>query len=449
MSGEAENMKALEQVAKSAMEGARRRGAEGVRARVVASRSVKLVYRDGSPERVEESSRRRLVLHLYLDGRYTACETNYLEPDGVERFLDTSVALARAVEVDPHRSLPEPALYEGRSERDLELFDPDMLSVAQEDRHRHAAALDASLRQAAGVDEDGLISVETRYQDSDESLYQVHSDGFEGAHRETQRWSYVNATLRDRGDRRPSGWALAGSRKRRGLAPPDEVANRAIESARAQLGAEPFETAQLPMVLENRAVRRLLSHLLAALDGRRLQQRSSFLEDKRGEQVGSEHLDIMDDPFVPGGFGSQHFDAEGITSRRFPLFAKGVFENPYLGTYYARKMGEDPTTSSGSNVVITAGEASLDELVSGIERGVLVRGFLGGNSNPTTGDFSLGIHGTLIESGKLTRGVSEMNIAGNHLDLWKRLSAVGNDVYHHSSVRSPSILFDRVQFAGR
>jgi PmbA protein len=44
--------------------------------------------------------------------------------------------------------------------------------------------------------------------------------------------------------------------------------------------------------------------------------------------------------------------------------------------------------------------------------------------------------------------VAEMNISGNHLELWKRLVAVGNDPYVYSSLRTPTLVFDDVQFAG-
>jgi PmbA protein len=79
---------------------------------------------------------------------------------------------------------------------------------------------------------------------------------------------------------------------------------------------------------------------------------------------------------------------------------------------------------------------------------VLVTGFLGGNSNGTTGDFSLGVQGFRIRRGSLAEPVAEMNVAGNHLELWKRLAAVGSDPYPHSAGRTPTLVFDGVQFAG-
>ena len=75
-------------------------------------------------------------------------------------------------------------------------------------------------------------------------------------------------------------------------------------------------------------------------------------------------------------------------------------------------------------------------------------GFLGGNSNATTGDFSVGIKGFLVENGKLVHPVSEMNLAGNHLTFWKQLAEIGGDPWANSSDRAPSLRFDGVQCSG-
>jgi hypothetical protein len=72
----------------------------------------------------------------------------------------------------------------------------------------------------------------------------------------------------------------------------------------------------------------------------------------------------------------------------------------------------------------------------------------GGNSNPTTGDFSMGISGMLIENGKMTRPVFEMNISGNLKTLWSSLAEVGNDPYVFGSWRVPTLRFKDVQFSG-
>ena len=81
-------------------------------------------------------------------------------------------------------------------------------------------------------------------------------------------------------------------------------------------------------------------------------------------------------------------------------------------------------------------------------RGIYITGFIGGNSNSTTGDFSLGIIGTLFENGELVQPVVEMNIADNHLQFWNKLAEVGNDPYKYSSWRMPSLVFTDVLVSG-
>ena len=91
---------------------------------------------------------------------------------------------------------------------------------------------------------------------------------------------------------------------------------------------------------------------------------------------------------------------------------------------------------------------SLEELTRGLKKGILVRGFIGGNSNSTTGDFSYGIVGVLFENGKMVQPVNEMNISGNAKEFWNRLVAVGNDPFQYSWLRTPSMLFEDVNFSG-
>ena len=187
---------------------------------------------------------------------------------------------------------------------------------------------------------------------------------------------------------------------------------------------------------------------MRATSGRALQQKQSFLEGQEGQTLGSDLLTLTDDPFVVGGFGSRLFDGEGIAARVMPIFEQGVFKNFYIDTYYGKKLGRAPTTGGQSNLVMPAGDKSLEQLIGEQERAILVRGFIGGNANSTTGDFSLGVFGTLIEKGQRTQAVAEMNIAGNLKEVWKRLVAVGSDPWPYGSTRVPSLVLDGIQFSG-
>jgi PmbA protein len=164
--------------------------------------------------------------------------------------------------------------------------------------------------------------------------------------------------------------------------------------------------------------------------------------------VGSALLDLSDDPLVPRGLGSRLYDGEGLAARRFPVFEGGVLRNCFVDTYYGRKLGMAPTTARTSNLAWRLGPRSQEELLRDMGEGILVTGFLGGNSNGTTGDFSLGVRGLRIRAGRVAEPVGEMNVSGNHLELWRRLAAIGNDPYPYSAMRTPTLVFDAVQFAG-
>jgi len=107
-----------------------------------------------------------------------------------------------------------------------------------------------------------------------------------------------------------------------------------------------------------------------------------------------------------------------------------------------------PTTRGASNLAWGTGTRDRDALVAAAGEGLLVTGFIGGNSNSTTGDFSLGFNGNRISGGAVGEPISEMNVSGNHLELWKRLVAVGNDPYRYSPLRSPTLVLEGVSVAG-
>jgi PmbA protein len=120
----------------------------------------------------------------------------------------------------------------------------------------------------------------------------------------------------------------------------------------------------------------------------------------------------------------------------------------YVDWYYSRKLGWEPTTGGPSNLIIPPGKRSVREIMKDIGRGVFITGFIGGNSNATTGDASLGIVGQLFEKGEPIQAVAEMNIAYNHLKLWHQLSEVGNDPWIYSSRLTPSLVFTDVVVSG-
>lgn len=437
----------LLEIAKAGLAAAKKAGANDASATASRARDVTTKWRDGRLESVADAVSRTLSVGLYVDGRYGSISTSDLRPEAVERFLADGVALVRALAKDPHRKLPDPALYAGRSTADLGVFDPKLLELGADARLARAKAVEAGARAVSGAAR--ILSVTATVSDSSNELARVSSNGFEGTFRHGWVSEEAEVAVKDDDGRRPSDWADATVRKLADLPEPGSIGRQAAERALARLGAKKLASGTKTVLVEARAARSLLRHLTGSpLGGYALQQRESFLEGKVGQKIASDVLTISDEPLLAGGLGSRPFDGEGMATKARVVVEKGTLRTFFLDTYYASKLGLAPTTGGPMNLVVTPGAKGLEALVKEVQDGLLVTSFLGGNSNSTTGAFSLGVSGFRLVKGKREEAVAEINVAGKHLELWKRLTAVGSDPYPYSSTRCPSLLFDAVSVAG-
>lgn len=434
------------EVAKQAIKTAQSKGAQEVAASANLSREVEVSWRDGKLEKISEATTRGLNLQLYVDGRYSSVSTSDLRPEAVAEFIGNAIALTRTLAKDPFRTLPDPALYKGQPTADLQIEDPKHEAVTAVDRRRLASELEAAARSAKGAG--SILSVTSAVSDTSSEGFRVHSNGFEGTRRATQFNIDVTVTVKDGDGRRPEEYAYANTRFFKDLPDAASIGRLATERAVGRMGAKKIPTAVMPVIIDRRTSARLLGFLTRALSASSLQQKRSFLEGKLDQALGSARLDFEDDPLLPKGLGSRHFDTEGIAAKRTPIFKGGALKSYLVDTYYGKKLKMAPTTMALSNLSWKLGDKSKEQLIAEIKDGVLVTGFLGGNSNDTTGDFSLGVQGYAIRGGKLAEPIAEMNMSGTHLEVWKHLVAVGNDPFPYSSTRTPSLVFDAVQLAG-
>ncbi|MFO0678868.1 MAG: TldD/PmbA family protein [Polyangiaceae bacterium] len=433
-------------VARRAVELARKAGAQEVAALATKSREVEVTVRDGRIEKLSEATSRDVSFDLYVDGRFSTARTSDLRSEALEAFVREAVALARTLTVDPHRHLPDPKYYEGRSDVDLEIRDPAHPARTTEERKRTAAALEAAARDVPGRDH--IVSVLAYVGDGSNESARVASNGFEGVRRSTHHVIGADVSVKDQDGRRPEDGAFAMTRFAGDLPDVATLGKDASSRALGRLGSKKGPSERMAMVIDARAAERFLSMLMGPLSSVSIQQKRSFLEGKLGTAIASPKLTLVDDPFVRRGLASRHYDDEGMTARKFPIVEAGVLKNFLVSNYYGRKLGMAPTTQRVSNVVWTLGSKDRAGLLADVKEAILVTSFLGGNSNGTTGDYSLGVQGYRVRKGRIEEPVGEMNISGNHTDTWKALAAVGNDPYPWSSMRSPSLLFEGIQFAG-
>jgi PmbA protein len=432
--------------AREAMALAQKKGAQQAAATVIRSRGVEVRWRDGKREAINESTTRAVNLDLFVDGRFATASTSDFRPDALATFVDDALAMARVLTADEHRALPDPSLYAGQEKMDLGLEDPKQAQLTPEQRLAFAREAEEAARS---MDKGGLfLSVSTAFSDDLTEVVRVASNGFEGSRRQTMFSVSTEVSVKDADGRRPEDWAYGSRRRLADLDKAAAVGQDAARRALGRLGSKKADSGVLAMVVEARSAGRLAGMMMAPLSGAAIQQKRSFLDGKIGKKIGSDLFAVTDDPTIPGAARSRAFDEEGIARHKMPIVEKGILRTFYLDTYYARKLGVAPTTGSATNLSWVSGAKGRDELIAGIKDGILVTGFLGGNSNNATGDYSLGVVGNRIRAGKVAEPVSEMNIAGNQLELWNRLVAVGNDPFESSSTRTPTLVFDAIQFAG-
>ncbi len=428
--------------AAAAVEIARTAGAQHAFARANRSRSVSCQVRNGKLEKMQENTSRGLGIELYVDGRYSSHSTNDLASDSLRSFVADAVALTRMLEPDRFRTLPDPSRY-GGTRPELDLVDPALGGVSREHRIELCTRLSARI---AG--QDAVLSASSRVWDGHGDTAAASSNGFQGGYAATSVGMQVEATVKESDGTRHEGGHSMRAHHRTQLMDPDALADEALRRARLRLGTRKGPTLTTTMVVDRLAAGSLIRRLLGPTRGGAIQQKRSMWIGRLGKRAVSRKLTITSDPTLPRGLGSHPFDGEGATSFAMPVLTKGRLQNYFLDTYNAHKLDMPPTTGGWSNLVIEPGRRDLDAIVKGTRKGVYVTQWLGGNADSTSGDFSLGLRGHLIENGSIGAPVGEMNLTGNLLTLFSRVREVGGDPWEFSSIRAPTLVFDRAEFSG-
>lgn len=438
------NEKQKLELAKWVISQAKKEGASDAAVSLSSNRGVQVEHREGKVEKLQESTQRKLSLSVFAKGRYSSHGTNDIRKESLGSFVKNAVAMTGYLTEDKHRLLPDPKYYEGVYDGDLGLLDSEYDSFESSDR----ILIVREIESVAHGGDPRVISATAGLHDTSYEKVRVHSNGFEGVQRGTMFQAGAEVTVRDGDKGRPEGWYYAGARQFKHLPDPATLANRARDRAFDKIGQGKIQSGSYEAVLENTVDARLIGSMFTAMQAQALQQKSSFLDGKLGKAIASEALTWTDDPFVKGGLGSRTFDGEGIAAKKRVIVEKGVLRSYYVDNYYGRKLEWEPTTGSYSNIVISPGTVGLEELVARMKKGILVTGFIGGNCNSTTGDFSFGIIGWQVVDGKRVRPLNEMNISGNMTDFWGKLKTVGNDPNPYSKWLTPSMHFTDVSFSG-
>jgi predicted Zn-dependent protease len=210
-----------------------------------------------------------------------------------------------------------------------------------------------------------------------------------------------------------SGWASKSFNELR-LLEPAKLASTAIEKAARSRSPAAIEPGKYTVVLEPSALADLLAFFIFSANARPADEGRSVFSKKGGgnrigEQVLGENVNIYSDP-LHALAPSLAFDGEGLPVKRDVWIEKGVLENLSYSRFWAQKMAKEPTAGP-LNIIMEGGKATIDDLIAGTERGVLVTRFwyirpLDPQTLLLTGLTRDGLF--LIEKGKVTRAVKNM-----------------------------------------
>lgn len=432
-------------IAQWAMEIALKNGCSSSRVSLTVANNNSFEYRNTQLDKLHQSSENKLYIELYVDGKYGTLSTNRLEKPELEPFIKDGIASTRFLAPDLCRQLPDMTrYYTSNSGDDLDLFDSTFFDYTVD---RKLAVAKATVDEIYGTD-DRIVSVVSSYDDGCGAEYMVASNGFEGEIQDTAYSLTSEVALKTDGDARPESYWYDSKLYWADLETVG-IARKALQRAFQKLGQTKIKSGKYNLILDNTVSMKLLSPLISAMYGTAIQQKNTFLLNRLGDKIVSDKLTVIDNPHQKRAFGSRWYDGEGVATEDRVLIGKGVLNTYFIDTYNALKLNIQPTVASPSIIKLEHGIKNHSQLLNTMHQGIWVTGFNGGNTNSTTGDFSFGIEGFLVENGIATIPIGEMNITGNILDLWNNLVEVGNDPLSLNSSRQiPSLLFEGVSFSG-
>jgi TldD protein len=232
-----------------------------------------------------------------------------------------------------------------------------------------------------------------------------------------------------------AGWELI-------QADPEAVGDRAAQRALTLLDAVEAPTGRLPVVVGNGFGGVLLHEAVGhGLEADAVQKQASVYAGRLGEDLADPLVTAYDDGLRANDWGSDGIDDEGTPTRRTTIIENGRLVSYLYDVLRARKDGVESTGNGRresfrhlpvprmTNTYFAPGEATPEELIGGVERGLYAVSFGGGQVEPATGDFVFGVsEGYLIEAGEVTAPVRGATLVGNGLEALRAIDGIASDL---------------------
>ena len=434
--------------AQQALAAAENAGISPAEVTVSSSESFSVRVREQKLEDYKVSDRFHLVLRGAWQGRIGTASTQAMDEESLGMLVQGVKESAELIETDEQDEiLPPEERYDSVCN-----YSEAVERISAQDKIALAMRIDARLANSdARIKPDASLVASTS-----ETFALKNTLGLDLSHRSNMIYAYASCLAKE-GEHAATGFKLLWGYDMEdvdALSVADGCAGDALE----KLGAGRLASGARSVVIRNNAMADLLSTFCGVFSADNAQKGMSLLAGKEGEIIASEHVTLVDDPLMAWGLGSCPFDREGAAA-----MTKNVIENGTLKTLLhnrktAKKAGVKTTGNAAgsgrvapSNLYIRPGSASQEELLAGMENGLLITELSGlhAGANPISGDFSLLARGFEIAGGKAVRAVEQFTVAGNFYALLREITSVGSDLlFEGSPVGSPSVMVKELNIAG-
>jgi PmbA protein len=425
-------------------------GATAADSLYIGERSSGVQVRLGELDSVHRSEGEEIGIRLFAGQRSATAASSDLSDEALAQLVERCMAMAQEAPEDPYAGLaPEELLQRG----ELPFLDsgdgrePDPAEL-------RARALEA---ETAAVAVPGVTNSSGAGASASAAVIALAtSGGFSGAYGSTGHSVSAGVIAGEGGSmQRDHDWHSV--RHLDDLDAATSIGHRAGERAVARLHPARIKAGKYPVLFDPRVSSSLLGHFAAAISGVAVARKTSFLQDRLGQQVFAPGVTVIDDPLRPRGLRSRAFDGEGLAVSRRELIADGILPGWIAESASARQLGIAPTghaargisgapSASPSNLYMAAGARSREELLAAFPEALLVIELIGQGANPVTGDYSRGATGFMVRNGEIAEPVAEITIASNLTDMFATLEP-GSDLEFRRGVDAPTILIPEMTVA--
>ncbi|RBP53245.1 metalloprotease PmbA [Arenicella xantha] len=434
----------LTDAAQFALEYAKQSGADQSEVSLHLGTGVSVTARQRELETVEKHNDAQLVVSVYREHKTGSASSADLSESGIKASVDAAMSIARYTGADDCLGLAD---ADGMATKplDLDLYHPwtdDVSQLADIALQCESAALDADSRisntEGASVNSYSGCAV------------YANSHGFLSETSSSQH-SISCSVIGGKDDSMQRDYWYDSNRNPLKLQTAEEIGLTAARRTVERLGAKQIGSCQAPVMFDPSSAKSLIGHLIGALKGGAIYKKASFMLDKVGQQVLPDFVSITENPHILGAAGSAYHDGEGTaTQAQRSLVSGGVLQGYVLASYTARKLGLQSTANSGGvrNLRVSNTGQDFAELLSQMTTGLLVTELIGSGINMVTGDYSRGAAGYWVENGVIQYPVEEITIAGNLLDMYQHMVALGNDYDTRGNTECGSIVIENMTIAG-